>query len=109
MNDLDAQDILVLNLSRPVQLCVDIGSHIIGETEQPSPQAMGGVFTALENLSIISPANCKQIKGAVGFRNIAVHNYESINWEIVYAICEKAIVDFHRFALEITEFSILSA
>lgn len=39
--DPDAQDILVLNLSRAVQLCVDIGTHVIGRTDTPAPQTMG--------------------------------------------------------------------
>ncbi len=39
---------------------------------------------------------------AVGFRNVAVHNYEAINWEIVFAICSKFLSDFQRFVAEVT-------
>lgn len=35
---------------------------------------------------------------AVGFRNIAVHAYQEINWEIVYAVITKRLVDFVEFA-----------
>ena len=45
------------------------------------------------------------MRKAVGFRNIAVQNYDVINWEIVYAICNNSLVDFRRFASEITEYS----
>ena len=31
----DIQDIIVLNLTRAVQLCVDIGSHIVSDSELP--------------------------------------------------------------------------
>jgi uncharacterized protein YutE (UPF0331/DUF86 family) len=41
---------------------------------------------------------------AVGFRNVAVHNYDVIKWEIVFAISRKFLVDFRRFAKEITEY-----
>lgn len=105
IQDLDIQDILVLNLTRAVQLCVDIGSHFISESNEAPPRTMGEVFTALEKLKVISPGTCNQLRKAVGFRNIAVHNYEAINWEIVYAICEKSLVDFRRFAKEISRFS----
>jgi hypothetical protein len=44
IRDPDVQDILVLNLSRAVQLCVDIGSHVISETDEPAPTTMGDVF-----------------------------------------------------------------
>ena len=42
IEDQDIQDILVLNLTRAVQLCVDIGSHVISESEEqyPLPWAM---------------------------------------------------------------------
>jgi len=99
------RNILVLNLTRAVQLCVDIGSHVISESEEPAPTTMGDVFSTLENLGAIKSITCKPMRKAVGFRNIAVHNYDVINWEIVYAICNNLLVDFRRFASEITEYS----
>ena len=105
IKDQDIQDILVLNLTRAVQLCVDIGSHVISESEEPAPTTMGDVFSTLENLGAIKSITCKSMRKAVGFRNIAVHNYDVINWEIVYAICNNLLVDFRRFASEITEYS----
>lgn len=40
-HDLDLQDVLVLNLSRAVQICVDIAVHILSERRQPPPDTMG--------------------------------------------------------------------
>ena len=40
----DAQDIVVLNLTRAVQLCVDIGLHVLSEQEAPPPETMGDTF-----------------------------------------------------------------
>lgn len=34
-------------------------------------------------------------------RNVAVHNYERINWVIVHAIVNKHMSDFSRFAKQI--------
>ena len=95
------QDILVLNLTRAVQLCVDIGSHIISASGEAAPATMDDVFITLNKLGVITPAACESMKKAVGFRNIAVHNYEAINWEIVFAICKKSTADFCEFAKEI--------
>ena len=39
--DLDAQDILALNLTRAVQLCVDIAAHLISSREITAPDTMG--------------------------------------------------------------------
>jgi len=101
--DADIQDILVLNLTRAVQLCVDIGSHIISESDEATPQTMGDVFEVLQKLNMITDQTCQQMKKAVGFRNVAIHNYATINWEIVYAISETSLVDFRAFAKEISE------
>lgn len=105
IQDPDLQDILVLNLTRAVQLCVDIGSHVISESDESAPTTMGGVFTTLEKIGSITPPTRVSLQKAVGFRNVAVHNYDVINWEIVFAICHKSLVDFRRFAKEISDYS----
>jgi uncharacterized protein YutE (UPF0331/DUF86 family) len=96
--DLDAQDILALNLSRAVQLCVDIGAHIVAGKNVPPPATMGQTFDVLAELGIISEELALRMKNAVGFRNIAVHNYEAINWQIVHAIATRHVGDFTDFA-----------
>lgn len=103
--NIDLQDILVLNLTRAIQLCVDIGSHLLSHINCPAPLTMGSVFTQLQETNIISPTTSQQLKKAVGFRNIAVHQYEAINWEIVYAISQHAPQDFRQFAQEISRYA----
>jgi uncharacterized protein YutE (UPF0331/DUF86 family) len=105
IQDPDIQDILVLNLTRAVQLCVDIGSHVISESDESAPTTMGDVFSTLQTLGAITPATCLSMQKAVGFRNVAVHNYDVINWEIVFAICQNFLGDFRRFAKEIADYS----
>jgi uncharacterized protein YutE (UPF0331/DUF86 family) len=99
--DPDLQDIIVLNLSRVVQVCVDIGTHIISTTEAVPPRSMGEVFDTLEHLGVISRQTAEAMRKAVGFRNIAIHNYDAISWAIVYAISQRHLDDFRRFAQEI--------
>ncbi len=96
--DLDLQDIVALNLSRAVQLCVDIGAHLIAGIEAPLPDTMGQTFDTLAKAGIIHEKLAMQMKKAVGFRNIAVHNYGEINWTIVYAIAGHHLEDFTEFA-----------
>ena len=96
--DFDSQDILALNLSRAVQLCVDIGAHIVARENVSPPSTMGQTFDVLSALGVISPELAERMKNAVGFRNIAVHNYETINWQIVHAIATRHLGDFSDFA-----------
>jgi uncharacterized protein YutE (UPF0331/DUF86 family) len=101
--DIDAQDILTLNLTRAVQLCVDIGAHLIAETDNPAPDTMGQTFDLLAELDVISSELAVRMKKAVGFRNVAVHNYEAIDWQIAHAIATRHMSDFVAFATAVVE------
>lgn len=103
--DYDAQDILSLNLTRAVQMCVDIGAHLVSDSEFPPPGTMGKTFDILYDAGIISADLAGRMKKAVGFRNIAVHNYESINWAIVFTIATAHIRDFEEFAQVVSRLS----
>jgi uncharacterized protein YutE (UPF0331/DUF86 family) len=96
--DQDRQDIIALNLTRAVQLSVDIAAHLLSAGSAPVPDTMGGMFDRLAEDGVIEHRLATQMKKAVGFRNIAVHNYQAIDWEIVFAICRKNLGDFREFA-----------
>lgn len=59
---------------------------------------MGKAFETLSELGIIDTALETRMKKAVGFRNIVVHNYEQIDWAILYAITTQHNRDFSDFA-----------
>jgi uncharacterized protein YutE (UPF0331/DUF86 family) len=96
--DFDLQDIVAINLTRAIQLCVDIGAHLIANKDTPPPNTMGQTFDVLAKLGTIDLELAARMKKAVGFRNIAVHNYEAINWQIVHAIATNHLNDFKAFA-----------
>ena len=101
--DFDLQDIVSLNLSRAVQLSVDIGAHLIASMEVPPPGTMGQTFDLLAQQGVLGPELANRLKKSVGFRNIAVHNYDSINWLIVHSIVKNHLVEFSEFAEAIVE------
>lgn len=96
--DIDLQDIVSLNLSRAVQISVDIGAHLIAGMDVPPPDTMGQTFDLLAQEGVLNSELASSLKKAVGFRNIAVHNYERINWEIVHSIVKYHLADFSAFA-----------
>jgi uncharacterized protein YutE (UPF0331/DUF86 family) len=99
----DLQDIIALNLQRAVQLSVDLASHFIAETDARPPSTMAENFEVLKSLQVISPALADRMTKAVGFRNIAVHSYHTIDWNIVYQICSRHLDDFRQFAQAIIQ------
>lgn len=96
--DWDTQDILSVNLTRAVQLCVDIAAHLIAETNHPSPDTMAASFDRLHDMGLLPAELTSRLKGAVGFRNVAIHAYRDIDWQIVHAITHKRLGDFRQFA-----------
>ncbi|MBR1911500.1 MAG: DUF86 domain-containing protein [Treponema sp.] len=96
--NLDKQEIIVLNLQRAVQICVDIGNHVLLDYQTPTPTTMAETFKNLALNSIISEQNAMELSHAVGFRNIAVHQYENIDCNIIYAIITNHLDDFKNFA-----------
>lgn len=96
-DNIDAQDIIILNLERTVQLCVDIGSHILTDVSANAVDTMASVFTELAKNKIISNELSLNLARAVGFRNIAVHEYSELDWNIVYAIITRHLDDFYEF------------
>ena len=97
-SNIDKQEIIILNLQRAVQICVDIGNHILLDYETPTPSTMSETFKYLADNKLISSKNAEELSHAVGFRNIAVHQYENLDCKIIYAIITSHLDDFKNFA-----------
>ena len=97
------QDSVILNLERASQATIDIATHIIKTKKLGLPNTSRELFTMLLDDGIISKNICKEMQGMVGFRNIAVHDYQNLNIEIVVAIVQKHLGDFEGYIKEIFE------
>ena len=95
------QDSVVLNLERASQASIDIATHIIKTRNLGLPNSSRELFSLLYDAGIISNNINKQLQGMVGFRNIAVHDYQNLNIEIVVSIVENHLTDFELFIKEI--------
>ena len=96
--DFDKQDLVRLNLQRAVQISVDIASHILAEELNEKASTMSEVFLILSERGIIDKNLALSLAKSIGFRNIAVHEYDSLDMDIVYAIITKDINIFYDFA-----------
>lgn len=91
------QDSIVLNLERACQASIDLGMHIVRIKNLGVPQSNREVFVLLQKARIINPPLSKKMQAMAGFRNIAVHDYQNLNLDIVIAIIEKHLKDFKDF------------
>ncbi len=79
IQDYDLQDIITLNLERSVQLCVDIGLHVVSDLEVPVPETMSKTFEVLKTAGCLDSVVAERMIKSVGFRNTAVHAYQEID------------------------------
>ena len=100
-NNFTKQDSIILNLERAAQASIDLATHIIRVRKLGVPKTSRDVFTLLGESQIITPTHAEQMKKMVGFRNIAVHDYQNISLDIVKSILENHLIDFEGFIQEI--------
>jgi uncharacterized protein YutE (UPF0331/DUF86 family) len=91
------QDSIILNLQRSCEASIDLAMHIVAEKKLGLPQSSRDAFSLLEKEGIISSSISNSMKAMVGFRNIAVHDYQEINLEILRKILDKHLEDFFQY------------
>jgi uncharacterized protein YutE (UPF0331/DUF86 family) len=102
-NDYSRQDAAILNIQRACEAALDAGQHLIRTQKLGIPQSARDVFTLLEDAAIISPELAINLKKMVGFRNIAVHDYQTLIVPIVVSIIESNLTDFEEFARQLLQ------
>jgi uncharacterized protein YutE (UPF0331/DUF86 family) len=100
-NDLDTQDIVLHNLQLAIQGCIDIGSHVISDEGWGVAGSLNEIFYILQNKGVIKAEMADKIISMVGFRNILVHEYETINFDIVCNILHHHLKDINEYLLAI--------
>lgn len=96
--DYTKQDSIILNIQRACEAAIDIAMHIVAEKNLGLPQNSRDAFELLCGQNIIDQDLNARLKSMVGFRNIAVHDYQAINLEILQKIIEHHLEDFKTFS-----------
>lgn len=97
LDNLDSQDIFILNLQRAVQAAIDLATHIVSSEGLGISDSVKGNFVLLENAGVIGKRLSGKMQAMAGFRNIAIHDYQSIKVEILKAILGKHLKDLEDF------------
>ena len=103
-NDLDIQDIVLHNLQFAIQGCIDVGSHVISDEGWGVAGSLNEIFYILRDKGVIKVDLTKRMVSMVGFRNILVHEYEDINFDIVYNILHHHLRDINEYLLAIVNY-----
>lgn len=101
LTDPTKQDSIILNLQRACEASIDLAMHIVAVKRLGLPQNSRDSFELLCRAGMITKDTTTRLKSMAGFRNIAIHDYQAIQMEIVVSIIEVHLQDFDLFIKEI--------
>jgi len=93
-DDFMRQDAILLNIQRMCEASIDLAMHVVRVRALGLPRESRGAFELLKSAPLMDAELADKMMKMVGFRNLAVHNYQSIDLEIVHAIINQHLNDF---------------
>jgi len=100
-SDYTRQDSVILNIQRACEASIDIANHIIKKNQLGIPQSSRDSFQLLHKSGLLTESTTSNLKKMIGLRNIAVHDYQELNIDIVVAVVKNHLVDFELFIDEV--------
>lgn len=95
--DYTRQDAALMNVLRACEQAIDLANLIIKHHKMGIPNSSTESFVLLQRQGVIDEPLQQKLKGMVHFRNIAVHQYQKLNIEIVRVVLETGLDDLVRF------------
>jgi uncharacterized protein YutE (UPF0331/DUF86 family) len=104
IEDLNVEEIVILNLQRSIQSAVDLAAHIVADEGWGMPRELRENFDLISKNKVITKDLTKRLRKMVGFRNIAVHEYETISTEILKSILRHHLKDLEEFYMSVLRY-----
>ncbi len=83
------------------QATIDLAEAVIAYKELRKPTTMAESFYILEENNIINQKMLDKLVKMTGFRNVMVHDYEDIDYDIVYDVLQNKLIDIEKFIKKI--------
>ena len=95
------QDAAILNIQRACEAALDMGQYLVRRERLGVPQSSRDIFTLLAQAGWIDLPLAEDMKRMVGFRNIAVHEDQTLQLPIVISIIDQHLDQFLSFTRSI--------
>lgn len=96
--DFTRQDAAILNIQRACEAALDMGQHLIRRERLGASQSARDVFELLHRGGWVDASLLPAMKSMIGFRNIAVHEYQTLQLPITVSIITRHLGDFTAFS-----------
>lgn len=103
-DDWKTQRIVERTLHILIEVCIDIANHIISDEGMRLPTGYADTFTVLMENKVIGKKLCGTLERMAKFRNVVVHQYETIDPAIVVSILHKNLGDFEQYKKRIIKY-----
>lgn len=100
LNNLTKADAIMLNLQRACELVIDTAMYVVSNRHLGIAQSKKDAFEILLKNKLISEETYNNMRKMIGFRNIAVHDYQDIDEEILIDVIENHLEDLKEFIRE---------
>jgi uncharacterized protein YutE (UPF0331/DUF86 family) len=91
------QDSILLNLQRACETSIDLANFIVKDKKLGIPQSSRDAFLLLMQARIISESLQLKMSHMIGFRNLAIHEYHTLDLSIVESIIDNNLADFEEY------------
>ncbi len=96
LDDFTHVDALTLNVERACQAAIDMAMHVVAERHLGVPQSMADAFSLLQRAGIIDEPLAHALHGMVGFRNVAIHQYDLLDMDVLRWVVDSGHKDWIR-------------
>jgi len=100
-NDIDRRGAVERYLYLAVQSAIDLAEAAIAYKNFRKPATLSESFYILEENGIIPRELTEKMVRMTGFRNIVAHDYEKLDYEIVYDVLKNRLRDIGNFTAQI--------
>jgi uncharacterized protein YutE (UPF0331/DUF86 family) len=103
VSDITRYDAAILNIQRGCETAIDLAQSVVRAQHLGVASSARDVFCLLQAASIIDEPLSLALQRMVGFRNIALHEYQRLDPRVVVAIIERELdqlLEFSRIVLK---------
>lgn len=97
-SDFTRQDAAVMNIQRACEAAVDMANHLVRRDRLGVAQSARESFDLLATASLITPDMAHAMKQMVGFRNLAVHDYQRLLLSVAERVIREGLDDVLAFS-----------
>ena len=104
LHQVDIQHLVLFRLQQAIETAIDIATQLIIGLDLPRQETARESFLILAKERVISQESAEKMAAAVGFRNLVVHQYADIKFDLVYRDYRDDIASLRKFANQIYGF-----